>query len=254
MTWRIEDAAGHAMMVRGWGQGPEIVWIHGLGEWSLAFDAIARHPALAGFTHTLIDLPGYGRSPWPSEPDGLEQLADRLATWLIARSRPAVIGHSMGGVLATLLGERDAVSAVIDVDGNLTAGDCTFSGKAAAHTREAFLAHGFAALRDEIYEAGRTSPAIRGYHAAMLAASPDCFHRHASDLVAISATETLAARFAALAMPALFVAGVPDGVCADSLAALDLHRARWVGLTPAGHWVYVDQPDAFAAAVVALLS
>ena len=48
MRWSLE-AAGHAdrpaapaMMVRRSGSGPELVWIHGLGEQSRSLDAIAR--------------------------------------------------------------------------------------------------------------------------------------------------------------------------------------------------------------------
>jgi len=70
------------MMVRRFGTGPELVWIHGLGEQSRSLDAVAAHPALAGLSHVLIDLPGYGRSPWPERADALEQLADRLAGWI----------------------------------------------------------------------------------------------------------------------------------------------------------------------------
>ena len=45
MEWALELG----MMVRRFGDGPELVWLHGLGEWSRNFDAIAAHPALAGF-------------------------------------------------------------------------------------------------------------------------------------------------------------------------------------------------------------
>ena len=41
MRWQLEHADGHAMMVRRFGAGPEIVWIHGLGEWSANFDPVA---------------------------------------------------------------------------------------------------------------------------------------------------------------------------------------------------------------------
>jgi pimeloyl-ACP methyl ester carboxylesterase len=264
MRWAIEDTAGHtpghapehAMMVRRFGTGPELVWIHGLGEQSRSLDAIAAHPAFAGFSHVLIDLPGYGRSPWPAypgaPPDDLEQLADRLAAWIGDR-RPALVGHSMGGVLATLIAERIAVRAVVDVEGNLSRGDCTHSAKAAAYTLDDFVAYGFSAMRAEVYEDGRTDPALRGYHAAMTMASPRVFHHHALQLVAMSEPETLVTRLAALRPPVLFVAGVPGGICEHSRALLDRHGVRWIGVEPAGHWVHIDQPDAFASAVAGFL-
>ncbi|HEY0994113.1 MAG TPA: alpha/beta hydrolase [Kofleriaceae bacterium] len=248
MRWALE----HGMMVRRFGDGPEVVWIHGLGEWSQNFDDNAGHPALVGFSHVLVDLPGYGRSPWPDRPDDLDELADRLAAWLGER-RPALIGASMGGVLATLVAERVAVRAVVDVEGNLSRGDCNFSGKAAEYSLADFVAFGFAAMRAEVYDGGRTDTALRRYHAAMCAASPRAFHHHARQLVAISEREQLAARLAALRAPALYVVGVPDGICAHSRALLDRRTVPWVALEPAGHWVQHDQPDAFAAAVSAFL-
>ena len=239
------------MTVRRFGAGPELVWIHGLGESSVSFDAIAHHPALAGYAHTLPDLPGYGRSPWPHAPVRLGALSTRLAVWLAERPRALVIGHSMGGVLATLLAERDAVRALVNVDGNISHGDCNFSGVAAAYTLEDFRSHGFATMRDDVYRDGLEKPALRGYHAAMCNASPDVFYGHACDLVAMSEREDLAPRFAALTVPRLYIAGVPDGICARSRELLAANDARWIGIEPAGHWVYVDQPDAFAQAVAA---
>jgi len=255
MKWSLEPlpgAPGHAITVRRSGAGPEIVWIHGLGEQSTSMDGVAAHPALAGFAHTLIDLPGYGRSPWPDEPDGLEPLAARLAGWIGDR-RPVVIGHSMGGVLATLIAERAELRAVVDVDGNLSRGDCTFSGKASAYALDDFVAHGLGTMRAAVYEDGATELPLRGYHAAMTLASPHAFHRHALDLIALSEPETLVTRLAQQRAPALFVAGVPGGICEHSRALLDRHGVRWVGIEPAGHWVHLDQPDRFAAEVAGFL-
>lgn len=251
--WAFE----HDMIVRRIGTGPEIVWLHGLGEWSVSFDPIARHPALADFAHVLPDLPGYGRSPWtvfdPTK-DSLEQLADHLAAWLSARPPAVLAGHSMGGVLATYIGERIPVAGIVDIDGNLSRGDCTFSAQAVAYTFEDFVSHGFATMRDEVYTRGASEPALRGYHAALCAAHPLAFYRNATDLVRASETDTLAARLASTAVPTLFVAGVPDGICAHSRALLDRHHIPWLGIEPAGHWVYVDQPDAFASAVRGMIT
>jgi N-formylmaleamate deformylase len=252
MRFTVEDAGGQAMVVRRIGSGPELVWLHGLGEWSVGFDAITGHAAFAGFSHVLPDLPGYGRSPWPTAPESLAQLADRLAGWLGDR-RPALIGHSMGGVLATLIAERTGVRAVVDVEGNLSRGDCVFSAAVAAHSLADFAGHGLAGLRAATYERGRGEPELRGYHAAMCVASPTVFHHHAVDLVAMSESDTLAPRLAALPAPVLYVAGVPDGICLHSRTLLDRHAIRWLGLAPARHWVHVDQPDRFATAVAGFL-
>lgn len=256
MQWTLEHAPGHAlgypMMVRRFGEGPEIVWIHGLGEWSVNFDPVAEHPAFAGFSHVMVDLPGYGRSPWPEHPEGLESLADRLASWIGDR-RPALIGHSMGGVLAILVAERTTVRAVVDVDGTLSRGDCTFSAKAAAYTADDFAAHGLSTIRAQVYEDGRTDLALRAYYAALCVASPRVYHHHAHELIAMSEPETLVTRLAALRVPVLFVAGVPRGICAHSRALLDHHGVRWAGLEPAGHWVHIDQPGRFATEVADFL-
>lgn len=244
----------HGMSVRRVGAGPDLVWIHGLGESSTSFDPLVGHPALAGFAHTLVDLPGYGRSAWTDAPTTLTALADHLASWLAARPPAIVVGHSMGGVLATLLGERGAVRAAVDVDGNLSRGDCTFSLMASAYALPEFQARGFASIRDAVYARGLDALPLRGYHAAMAFASPDVFHAHATDLVAQSDIEDLAPRLANLACPHLFIAGVPDGICAYSRALLEQHHARWVGIEPAGHWVYLDQLETFCTHLAAFAS
>jgi pimeloyl-ACP methyl ester carboxylesterase len=255
MRWSLE--AG--MVVRRTGpavnDGARVIWIHGLGESSVSFEPViakmmTRAPSLS---HVLVDLPGYGRSPWPEGATSLPTLADHLASWL-SHSEPAfIVGHSMGGVLAQLVAERTHVKGIVNIDGNISSGDCTFSLKAHAYSLADFRAHGFAALRAEVYADGAARPELRTYHAAMCFASPDVFHRHAADLVEMSATNTLAPRLAALHCPVLFVAGVPDGVCPETRRQLTEHKVRWVGIEPAGHWVYLDQLDRFVDEVTAFL-
>jgi pimeloyl-ACP methyl ester carboxylesterase len=233
-------------------RGPRVVWIHGLGESSVSFEPVIAK--LPGYQHVLVDLPGYGRSPWPDETRSLSDVADQLARWLDDEPPATIIGHSMGGVLCTFVAERTAVRAVINIDGNLSPGDCVFSSVAAKYSLEDFVARGFAAQRAQIYTDGMKRPELRTYHAAMCFASPAMFHRHAVELVELSAGGTLAPRFAALHAPKLFVAGVPDGICEDSRALLDRHAVRWLGIQPAGHWVYLDQLDRFASAVGSFLA
>jgi pimeloyl-ACP methyl ester carboxylesterase len=202
----------------------------------------------------LVDLPGYGRSAWPATlPDGnsLDQLADQLARWIDV---PAIlVGHSMGGVLATLVAERRPMRAVIDIDGNLSRGDCSYSAEAAAYAPDGFSIHGFDRICDAVFARGAEEPALRGYYAALRMSSPAVFHRHSIDLVALSEGETLAGRLAALKIPALYIAGAPGGCCERSRSLLDRERIRTVAIEPAGHWPFIDRPEAVATAITGLV-
>lgn len=249
MRWSTD----RGMVVRSFGDGIDLIWIHGLGEQSASFDTVAKHAALAGYRHLLVDLPGYGRAPWVELPpgDSLAYAADLLADWIAARpaddqNLPVLIGHSQGGVLATLVAERTAVRGIVNIEGNLTIGDCTFSAKGAAYSEADFIAHGFAAMRDDVYRDGQIQRALRGYHAALSMASPHVFHRNAVDLVAAAKRGDLGPRMVAAKCPTLYIAGVPNGICATSRQQLRDLGARYVELEPSGHWPFIDQADTFA--------
>jgi 2-succinyl-6-hydroxy-2,4-cyclohexadiene-1-carboxylate synthase len=256
VRWSLE----HGMVVRRTGGGgssaaapvrPRVVWIHGLGESSVSFESSLH--LLPGYAHVLVDLPGCGRSPWPEVAPSLDDVAGGLAAWLGSQPPAVLVGHSLGGVLAMLVAERASVAGVVQIDSNLTRGDCSFSARANAYSLEDFTMHGFDVLRDAVYADGATKAALRGYHAALSFASPDVFHRHARELVELSETRRLGPRLAALAAPKLFIAGMAGGICTESQKLLDSLPVPWVGVDHAGHWVYLDQPAAFTEALSGFL-
>jgi pimeloyl-ACP methyl ester carboxylesterase len=232
------------------GAGCTLLWVHGLGESGLCFESVAAHPALAPFRQLIPDLPGYGRSPWLEQPQSLSQAADELGRWLEGRAeRPVVAaGHSMGGILVLLLAEQwpRLVRAVVDIDGNKSAGDCVFSGKAAAQSRTAFSRGGFQELRDAVYRDGLEDEAHRGYYASLRLADPRTFHLHSEELVSLARDEKLAARLAALEAPAHYIAGSPGGAVSRSLTLLDQAGVPVTRIAPSGHWPFIDRRDEFA--------
>jgi pimeloyl-ACP methyl ester carboxylesterase len=254
----------HDVFVRAAGRedGPRtVLWIHGLGESGLSFEGVLDHPELAGWRHLAPDLPGYGRTAWPREPQPLGEVADLLADLAaeLAGGPVVLAGHSLGGVLALLVAERhrSLVLGVVDIDGNKSPEDCTFSGQTAREDLAAFTGGGFDALRDRVYRAGVDDPAQRGYHASLRLASPAQFWHHGRELVALSARRDLASRLAALAgqgLPVAYVAGAPGGASGESRRLLAEARVPVVEIAPSGHWPFLDQPDAFTAALARFLS
>lgn len=92
------------------GQGPDLVLIHGWaasnGVWrGWVSDYLAPH-----FHCHLVELPGHGDSPLPACKD--EQDSARLSCWLseiipvLPTERFALLGWSLGGLLAQCLAER----------------------------------------------------------------------------------------------------------------------------------------------------
>lgn len=252
MKLLLED--GMAVREVGPAGGTPVLWIHGLGESGLCFEEIVCHPLLSGRSHLIPDLPGYGRAARVRPPQDFAGIADHLAGWLAARGEPALdlVGHSLGGILALVLAERhpERVRRLVDVDGNKSPADCVFSGQALEWTPEEFLATGFHELRDAIAVSAGDDAALRGYVRSLGLADAATYRAHAEELVRLSAREDLALRLAAVDLPVSYLAGVPNGASARSLALLEEARVEVTTIEPSGHWPFINRPDAFAAALL----
>jgi pimeloyl-ACP methyl ester carboxylesterase len=103
------------------GHGPAVVLIPGLASPAAVFDEAAGK---IGKDHRLIlvQLNGFAGSPASSEPldNLLPGAVDELAAWLAANhiEKPAVIGHSMGGLMAMMLAKAhpNAAGKLLVVD------------------------------------------------------------------------------------------------------------------------------------------
>ena len=253
----MKHSIEHGMFVRESGtaspDAPTLVWVHGLGESGLGFEGMLRHPALAGHHQVAADIPGYGRSAWTDEPLSLVDQADLLAEWFRGRGFDPVVllGHSMGGISGLHLCERhpQVVAHFVNIDGNLSIGDCTYSSRAAALSLESFVETGFEVLLGHVYELGATDAAHRTYYASMRHCDPRLFHRNGVELVEISKPEIPAARLAALPQRLTHVPGIPGGNAVRSRELLAEHGIATRAIEPAGHWPFLDRPDEFAALV-----
>lgn len=234
-----------------------IVYIHGLGESSLCFDSLISDKQFNEYNHISFDLPGYGKSNQSNSPMTLMQYSGLIKELISAKKLGSVIllGHSMGGVIGQLMAEQypGIVSHFINVEGNISIGDCTFSGRAAASERDEFISMKFSHLKEAIAKNSTHNQALQGYYTSMCMADPDQFYLNSVELVQYSKKEDLACRFSMLPMPSLYIVGTPDGTCDTSKELLRTHKVRWIEIEPAGHWPFIDQPDLFITSVLHFL-
>jgi pimeloyl-ACP methyl ester carboxylesterase len=234
-----------------------MVYIHGLGESSLCFEALAADPTLACWTQILPDLPGYGRSAWLENPLRLAEFADLVGAIAGAIGTPPLIliGHSMGGVIGQLCveGAPGLWDGFVNIEGNISLQDCTFSSKAAAMDERRFIDRAWNDVRQWVYELGIAEMAARRYFASLMFADPRAFHLNGCELVERSSREDFARRFSGLSLPSLFIAGLDGGAGHRSLQLLEESNAKVVGISGAGHWPFLERKEEFLVHLTAFL-
>jgi pimeloyl-ACP methyl ester carboxylesterase len=97
---------GRKLSVRlGQGSGEPLVVLHGLLDCAESWDSMAGS---AGRPSIAFDLPGFGGSDLPRRPRVSAYAEDVLAGLdLLGVKRWSLVGHSLGGAVATALAERD---------------------------------------------------------------------------------------------------------------------------------------------------
>ncbi|MFS0742084.1 alpha/beta hydrolase [Brevundimonas sp. 3P9-tot-E] len=100
------------------GQGPDVILIPGFASSREVWRPLARRLSATHRVH-LVQLAGFAGEAW-THGDGafVQPAVDELARYAATLDRPAVIGHSMGGLSGLLLAQQHptAVSRVMSVD------------------------------------------------------------------------------------------------------------------------------------------
>lgn len=260
--------ASDRMSVQVIGSGPDVVLIPGFAS----SREVWRHEAerLKGSRRVhLVQLAGFAGEPW-SHGDGpfLDPMIEELARYVreAGLERPAVIGHSMGGLTGLMLAQRhpELVGRVLSVD-SLPFFSALYGSTATAETARPFAEQTAAAIRamdDAAFRSGQVRTAItmsrdEATRAAMVEWSV------ASDRQAMAAamrdvmTTDLRPGLAAMSTPVWAIyasdadggapAGMADGLWAREYASLP--GARLIRVDGSRHFIMADQPARFAGLV-----
>jgi pimeloyl-ACP methyl ester carboxylesterase len=238
------------------------VFLHGVGGSARAFTPQVASFAAAGYAPFALDLPGYGERP-PVQAMDFEELARDVEAAIAERGlrRPALVGHSLGGMVAqTALRRRP--------DGYAAAVLCC--------TSPAFGDPGGEFQRK--FVADRLAPLDRGQSMAELAGSivdgivgpaPDAAGRElaVACMAAVPADTYRAAvrcltgfdergNLASIRVPVLCLSGEHDSNAPPRMMermAARIPGARYVCLAGVGHLPNLEAPAAFDAAVIGFL-
>ena len=259
-----EQRLGH-LTIRSIGSGPAVVLIPGLGSSTAVYDDLA---AKIGGKHRLIlvQVNGFAGAPAAASTGNLIPGAvDELAGWLKANKveRPAVIGHSMGGLMGMMLAAKHptATGKLMIVDA-LPFYGMLFGPSATPDTvrpvveqMRAGLVGGAAPLDPPPHMSN--NDAGKAKVAAWLKASD---RKTVGEALVEDATTDVRPDLPKLAnVPVTVVYAVSsaerkamtDGLYKGAYKALP--KANLVGVPDSDHFVMLDQPAAFTAAVETFL-
>jgi pimeloyl-ACP methyl ester carboxylesterase len=259
---------GGSLLLAEAGSGPPVVLIHGFGGTHRYWLGTLRR--LAGSSRAIaVDVPGFGASDVASRPFDLLAAGERVlaASEQVGALRPVLVGHSLGGPIAALVAERhpDRVAGVVLVSS-------TGLSVQRAWRRHVLLpAMHLALRRSRVWEnLLATSPAarlivFREMLADPAALAPDdarmlvggaALARQLDGALEASIACDLQSTLRRLQLPLGLVWGELDATTpvADARLASALRPdARLRILAGAGHVPMLEQPAAFAEALVAVL-
>ena len=143
-TLRRDDSSAIAYDVLG--EGPPVVFVHGLTSRRAAWDPVTDLLA-QDFTCVRVDLRGHGESSAASDYSMLSLVGDvRAVVEQLGLGEPALVGNSLGANVAAVYAAAHGGSAVVCVDSSLDFGDLARRVQAhaddlqSARTMEAVLA------------------------------------------------------------------------------------------------------------------
>lgn len=255
------------------GSGPDVVLIPGFASSREVWRAEAERLKATHRVH-LVQLAGFAGEPWVHG-DGpfVQPMAAELARYIREQrlERPAVIGHSMGGMTAILLAQQspELVGSVMSVD-SLPFFSALFGPQVTAATARPFAEQAAAGIigADEAgFRAGQERSAI-GYsrtpatRTAMVEWSMRSDRQAMASAIREVMTTDLRPGLAAMTTPvwAVYAADADGGApaaMADALWAREyagLPGVRLIRVDASRHFIMADQPARFAELVDQLLA
>ena len=244
----IALADGMFIRMAGPSSGRTLLFIHALADCGLAFTPLFDTPLAESFRLIAVDLPGFGASPRRDDVLTIEQHAGTVVA--LARSMSlsgpiGLVGHSVGSMIAVEAASRlsERFGGLFSIEGNLTAEDAYFSGRAADFGDPHAFKHRFL---DDLWSMTQTQPILRRFHGTATLADPVAMWNLGRDARRLSSGDTPGQAYLRV-RPSVYYWS-PHNTAASTrewIARSGIAQRQFDG----SHWPMVDQSDAAAQAI-----
>ncbi|NKC12529.1 MAG: alpha/beta fold hydrolase [Gammaproteobacteria bacterium] len=258
---QITIATGRRIGYRAAGSGPALLILHGAGAGSTSFsyqlEALAQHYRVIAW-----DTPGYGGSddsPYAA-PSAYDYAADATALLdALGVEWAHIIGHSLGGLIATALvataaARVDRIVLSSPAAGLARAGEKTRAARTAARIEDITTLGpaGMAQVRGPRMVAAEASAAVRQRATQIMARVRICGYCAAARLLARGDAFGSIEKWPIPPPPTLVLVGAEDATTPPPEVRRLAHciaGSRYLEIASAAHAAYLEQPEAFTTAV-----
>lgn len=242
------------------GDGPPIVWLHGVVCSSTAeLLPVATQPPLRARRSLLVDFLGYGYSDRPAKFDyTVEDHARTVLSLLdtMGIDQCHVVGHSLGGVVGAVAATQrpDVIMSLVMAEANLDPGPGGISGPITEQTEDEFVDRGLPQLIERHEVSALEEPdGISARHLGMFRMlSGVGVHRTATSLVA-GTEPPVRELLKSLTIPRTFVNGANSDQAVSPQEDLIKVGVRWETIPESGHAMGLQNPSGFADVVAGSL-
>lgn len=236
-----------------------LLFLHGLGESGQCFQEVFGDRRFDNCNIVVPDLIGYGKSSESADGNySFETHIEKL--WKIIEYfnifNLIVIGHSMGGDIATLLcvsDKKNKIVKFINIEGNITQYDLFISQEAVKAGEAGNFTHWF---HDEFMVAkvledwGQKYPSCKRYHSSLHDCRPEAFMANALELC--QRNTALPGRYKSetgriyclLSIPKIFCYGTKS-VSTGTSDFLKENELEYKSFINAFHWLMIDKEKEF---------
>ena len=236
-----------------------LLFIHGLGDCGLCFQEVFEDRRFDKFNIIVPDLIGYGKSSESANGDyGFEVHIEKL--WKIFADLKLhdliVIGHSMGGDIATFLcasDQKDIIKKFVNIEGNITQFDLFISREAVKAAEDGNFTHWFydEFMKSKVIEDwGQKYPSCRRYHSSLRNCRTEAFLANARELfqrntVLPEKYKSETGRiYCSLSIPKVFCYGT-ESVASGTIDFLKENNLEYQVFDGAFHWPMIDRTKEF---------